>query len=72
MMMGDESYAGSASFFQLKDTITRITRKKKHCFCSNQLGIHGDLKNGPRRNKVSGYYRLAFPIRHLSPNPLDL
>ena len=25
MMMGDESYAGSASFFQLKDTITRIT-----------------------------------------------
>ena len=25
MMMGDESYAGSASFFQLKETITRIT-----------------------------------------------
>ena len=25
MMMGDESYAGSSSFFQLKDTITRIT-----------------------------------------------
>ena len=25
MMMGDESYAGSASFFQLKDTITKIT-----------------------------------------------
>ena len=25
MMTGDESYAGSASFFQLKDTITRIT-----------------------------------------------
>ncbi len=25
MMMRDESYAGSASFFQLKDTITRIT-----------------------------------------------
>ena len=25
MMMGDESYAGSSSFFQLKDTVTRIT-----------------------------------------------
>ena len=25
MMMGDESYAGSASFYQLKDTITKIT-----------------------------------------------
>ena len=25
MMMGDESYAGSSSFFQLKETITRIT-----------------------------------------------
>ena len=25
MMMGDESYAGSASFFQLKETITKIT-----------------------------------------------
>ena len=25
MMMGDESYAGSASFFQLKDTITKLT-----------------------------------------------
>ena len=25
MMMGDESYAGSASFFQLKDTIKKIT-----------------------------------------------
>ena len=25
MMLGDESYAGSASFFMLKDTITRIT-----------------------------------------------
>ena len=25
MMLGDESYAGSASFFQLKETITRIT-----------------------------------------------
>ena len=25
MMMGDESYAGSSSFFMLKDTITRIT-----------------------------------------------
>ena len=25
MMMGDESYAGSSSFFQLKDTITKIT-----------------------------------------------
>lgn len=25
MMMGDESYAGSSSFFRLKDTITRLT-----------------------------------------------
>ena len=25
MMMGDESYAGSSSFFLLKDTITRLT-----------------------------------------------
>ena len=25
LMMGDESYAGSSSFFQLKDTITRLT-----------------------------------------------
>ena len=25
MMMGDETYAGSSSFFQLKDTVTRIT-----------------------------------------------
>ncbi|MBR4883047.1 MAG: tryptophanase, partial [Bacteroidales bacterium] len=25
MMMGDESYAGSSSFFQLKETITRLT-----------------------------------------------
>ena len=25
MMMGDESYAGSSSFFQLKDTINKIT-----------------------------------------------
>ena len=25
IMMGDESYAGSSSFFQLKDTVTRIT-----------------------------------------------
>ena len=25
MMMGDESYAGSSSFFQLKDTIERLT-----------------------------------------------
>ena len=25
MMMGDESYAGSASFFQLKETINKIT-----------------------------------------------
>jgi hypothetical protein len=44
-----------------------IARWKKHCFRSNQFGIHGDLKNG-----ISGYYRLAFPIGHLSPNPLKL
>ncbi|MBQ4136717.1 MAG: signal peptidase II, partial [Clostridia bacterium] len=25
MMTGDEAYAGSASFFQLKETITRLT-----------------------------------------------
>lgn len=25
MMTGDESYAGARSFFQLKDTVTRIT-----------------------------------------------
>ncbi|MBD5272442.1 MAG: tyrosine phenol-lyase, partial [Bacteroides sp.] len=25
LMMGDESYAGARSFFELKDTITRIT-----------------------------------------------
>ena len=30
MMMGDESYAGSSSFFHLKETITRLTGFGEH------------------------------------------
>ena len=57
MMMGDESYAGSSSFFLLKDTITRLTgfeyvnsdpsgTSRRECSFSVNLVHNGDIVPG--------------------------